>query len=147
MNFEIRKSCVFRSYVALARGERLTPSDIATWDVYDERAGELLESIARAQIDHDEERELIALLSDKRDVTPERFTELMIFRRPTELQNLIYSARLRRSYPQIVSMMPEFVQGVLQLPNGHGVMLPIKIGRLITRLAFVPFSKLAARRG
>lgn len=146
MKFEQMKSCVLRSYVALARGERIEPSQIATWDVYEPRRGELLESIPFGQLTHEDDADLLKLMLEKRQVTPERFAELMIFRRPSELQNAIYSAMLRRRYPRTVAQMDEFSNGVMQLPRPSGVMVPIKTNNLITRLAFVPLSKIVAAR-
>lgn len=139
---------IFRTYIALARGEYLSASEIsASVDIYDEY-GECAESLPTVQFNWTEHGELKKEVCQARNLTEEQFDLKMIFPKPTEIQNLVYSSELRRIFGiENLRFIAEFNKdGIFILSKERGFFVPQIKNREIKTLKFYNWSFLKQRK-
>jgi hypothetical protein len=146
---EHTRHLILRSYVALARGEHFTESEIGeTIDYIAPYSGRLIALFPAVQFNWTENADLIKEVCEARNISEEKFSELMIFPKPTYIQNLVYSSELRRVFGiGVLRFMQEFNNdGNFVLPSYRGFFAPKHNGRLITALSFYEMSKLRIKK-
>ena len=148
MNDKLRHF-ILRSYVALARGEHYTPSEIGeTVDFFQPNTGESIGSLPAVQLNWTENDKLIKEFCLTRNITAEKVSDLMIFAKPTAIQNFVYSSVLRKAYDVgNLRFMREFDRdGNFILPLPRGFFVPKREGKFITNLAFYETSSLRIKK-
>lgn len=124
------KSAILRSYVALARGEHFTESEI----------GETISDAPAIQRNWVEDENLSQLVCAAWNLTQEEFDAKMIFPKPSATVNIVYSSILLRVYGK--SFLELAYNGIFILPLGYGFIVPKKEGYLITELKLYSYSEL-----
>jgi hypothetical protein len=110
------KHSVYRAYIALARGEHFTPSELGDC-LYDDCPESLL---VQENWWHCEK------LGQKLGLDYIEMFDQMIIAKPSKIEHIIYMGEIRK-------IAPDFE---IKLPPGHGYLIPLKNGHLIDRLEF-----------
>ncbi|HXG85515.1 MAG TPA: hypothetical protein VNI84_15945 [Pyrinomonadaceae bacterium] len=140
---------VLRSYIALARAERLMPSEIGeTLDFVAPYSGRLVGSYDIVQLELSGNDAFEKRICADLNLTGEQFFEQMIFPKPTPLANLLYSARLRRVFGMdVLRFMSEFDKdGSFKLEPGKGFIIPQIEENRISTLKFYDYRSSAAHK-
>lgn len=128
------RHAILSTYLRLCRGEHWTPSEIgATRDFVGAYSGRLIGAYELAQFNWSE--------------SEEKYNGAEIIAKPSIVQNLVYSAQLRKMCG-IMSLrtLPEFSKdGVFILPKGQGFFTPVKRSGKIVELKFYNWGMLGKK--
>lgn len=139
---------VLRSYIALARDEHYTESELGDNKSFVEKklywGGELKEYFPTVQLNWTENEKFRDEICAAWNLTDEKFFEMMIIPKPTPLENLVYSAELRRIYGLgNLRFLPHFNKdGIYVLGRGNYYLKPKLKGNLISELEVLDYREL-----
>ncbi len=136
---KILRNAILRGYIALAREEGWTPSEIGeTIDYVAPYSGREIGSYLVIQKGWSFNEKFRAQYCAAFGITDYEFFEQMIVPKPSRVCNLIYSMHLRRVYGLgLLRFMPEFDKdGNFKLPSYRGYLKPKRDGKFITELEF-----------
>lgn len=139
---------VFRCYIALCRSEHYTESELGETIDFIDRRSNLNESFPLSQLNWMETEKFRAVVCSAFKLSDEQFFEKMIVEKPTELENWLYSAELRRVFsPETLKATNHFDKKLnFILERGAYFIMPkIKDG-LIETFSFVSYQKLSEKR-
>jgi hypothetical protein len=120
--------------VALNRGEHFTESEI----------GETVWDAPAMQLNWTENESFKAEICATWNLSDEQFFKQMIFPKPSEIENLFYSAEMRRifSVGKLRFLDCFDKDGNFILPKGRGFFVPRVESGLITKIEFYDYGKL-----
>ena len=136
---------MFRSYIALARREHFGVSDLGDAIEFEHELLEDSQTIfPTVQRNWRVDEGFMSEVCRARQITEERFFDLMIIPKPSYFENIFYSSQLRRAYGVgTLRFMKEFDKdGNFILDRFRGFYAPrIEVG-LITEMCFYVMGKL-----
>lgn len=132
------KHKILRAYIGLVRGEHFTASDIGETIDIDE------DSYPAVQLNWTENIELKTLVCERKGWTEDQFDKSLIIPRPTFIQNLVYSAKLREMFgiENLILVGGFNKDGVFNLPRERGFYVPQMRNGQIESLKFYSQSAL-----
>lgn len=126
------KQAVYKTYIALARGEHWSASEIgATKDFVGAYSGRLIDSFPLTQINWTESGELKEAVCKAWDLSEEQFDSRLITEKPSHIQNLVICSELRRLFGNLGFVEGFDRDGIFILPKERGFIVPqIKEGKI-----------------
>lgn len=140
----MEKSIIYRIYIALARGETYSESELGDTKEFFNKLGELSGELPTVQLNWLENTNFRTEVCASWNLSDSDFFKSMIIPKPSKIENLVYSAELRRIFGVgKLRFLPNFDRdGILILPSGNGFLTPVIVDNLITGFNLNSYGKL-----